>query len=195
MNPHLRRPPRIITLFGSSRPRPGSPDYALAYRMGKALAQGGFVICNGGYGGTMEAAAKGAKEGGGRAIGITLSSQRLRANPYLDRVEKKKTLLLRLERLVTLGEGYLVFKGGTGTLLEVALVLEYTHKQFSPSKPMVFVGDFWKKVVEKAREEVRGGSSSPFKTDADGMEALISFVSTPEAAVRLFQRILHRNSR
>lgn len=182
--------PKIITLFGSSRPKPGTPDYFLAYRMGALLAEAHFTICNGGYGGTMEAVARGAKEKGGRTIGVTLSKPGLHANPYIDRVEEEKTLLARLERLVTLGDGYLVLKGGTGTLLEVSLVLEYSYKKFLSPKPMVFLGSFWKKVVETARKESRVGRSSPFKTDADKMEQLIRFVATPQAAVKTLKEFL-----
>ena len=181
---------KIITLFGSSRPKSGSPDYLLAEAVGFHLARAGFVLCNGGYGGTMEAAAKGAKEAGGKTIGIIFSKQGLHANPYIDRVEKKKTLLGRLERLVQIAEGYLLFKGGTGTLLEAALILEMTHKKFSPPKPMVFMGDFWKETVEKARRESRS-DSSPFKTDVKGMEGLIQFVQTPAKAAKVLKEMLH----
>ena len=181
---------KVITLFGSSRPKPGSPDYFLAHKVGFHLARAGFILCNGGYGGTMEAAAKGAKKAGGRTIGIIFSRQSSHANPYVDRVEKKKTLLGRLERLVQIADGYLIFKGGTGTLLEVALILEMTYKKFSPPKPMVFMGDFWKEAVEKARKESRSGSSTPFRTDADGMEDLIQFVRTPQKAAKVLKEKL-----
>lgn len=181
---------KIITLFGSSRPKPGTPDYRLARRVGFALACSGFTLCNGGYGGTMEASAKGAKEAGGKTIGITFAKQGLHANRYIDRTERKTTLLGRLERLVQIADGYLVFKGGTGTLLEVALILEMTHKKFSPPKPMVFMGNFWRKTVETARLESKAGSSYPFASDPGGMERYVRFVETPQEAVKLFKELL-----
>ncbi|MBI4436462.1 MAG: LOG family protein [Candidatus Omnitrophica bacterium] len=181
---------KIITLFGSYRPKPGSKEYLLACRTGEALARAGFLLCNGGFGGTMEASAKGAKEAGGETIGITFSGKNLKANPYIDRVEKKRSLLERLERLVTIADGYLVFKGGTGTLLEVSLVLEYTHKKFMPLKPMVFLGNFWKATVKKARQESGTDPQFHFTKEADRMKQMIRFVSTPEAAARAFREIL-----
>jgi predicted Rossmann-fold nucleotide-binding protein len=54
--------PRIVTVFGSSRPRAGDVHYAEAQALGTALAKNGFTVCTGGYGGTMEAASLGAKE-------------------------------------------------------------------------------------------------------------------------------------
>ncbi len=55
--------PIVITVFGSSRPQPGSQAYETAQALGAALAKSGFVVANGGYGGTMEATARGARRG------------------------------------------------------------------------------------------------------------------------------------
>jgi len=51
---------KIVTIFGSSKPVEGELPYTQAYEIGRGLASGGWTICNGGYGGTMEASAKGA---------------------------------------------------------------------------------------------------------------------------------------
>ena len=59
----------IVTVFGSSRPRAGDADYEEARTLGRALAKHGFSVCSGGYGGVMEAASRGAKEGGGKTLG------------------------------------------------------------------------------------------------------------------------------
>jgi len=60
----------IIAVFGGSRTPPESAEYAQAYTVGKLLAQRGWVVMNGGYQGTMEASARGARENGGRTIGM-----------------------------------------------------------------------------------------------------------------------------
>ena len=62
---------KIITIFGTGRAKPGDAAYALAYELGKLLVEAGFTIANGGYGGTMSAAARGAVEAGGKTIGVT----------------------------------------------------------------------------------------------------------------------------
>lgn len=181
---------KIITLFGSYRPKPHSPEYRLAYQAGALLARHGFLLCNGGFGGTMEASAKGAKEAGGQTIGVIFSKKGMHANPYIDHVERKQSLLERLERLVTLADGYLVLKGGTGTLLEIALVLEYTHKRFLPPKPMVFLGPFWKKAIETAKSESGWDPRFQFTKPAIQMKKLIRFVNTPQGAIRIFKEML-----
>jgi uncharacterized protein (TIGR00725 family) len=60
--------PKIVTVFGSSRPRSGDAQYADAQALGGELAAKGFVVCSGGYGGVMEAVSRGAKEAGGRTL-------------------------------------------------------------------------------------------------------------------------------
>ena len=62
---------RIVTVFGSSRPSEGDSDYAEARELGRRLAERGFAVCSGGYGGVMEAASRGAKEAGGKTYGVT----------------------------------------------------------------------------------------------------------------------------
>src|ERR671938_123242 len=61
---------RIVTIFGGARCTEADPEYAQAHRVGELLAEAGFVICTGGYLGIMEAASRGAREKGGRVLGI-----------------------------------------------------------------------------------------------------------------------------
>ena len=62
---------KIVTVFGSSRAKKGGRPYEEAYQLGRLLAQADFIVCNGGYGGLMEASARGAKEAGGKTVGVT----------------------------------------------------------------------------------------------------------------------------
>jgi uncharacterized protein (TIGR00725 family) len=57
-----------VTVFGSSRPRDGDADYEEARLLGRALAESGYSVCSGGYGGVMEAVSRGAKERGGENL-------------------------------------------------------------------------------------------------------------------------------
>ncbi len=61
---------RIVSIFGSSRPRPGESEYDEAFELGKEIARAGYTVCNGGYEGIMEASSRGAEESGGSAIGV-----------------------------------------------------------------------------------------------------------------------------
>jgi len=141
---------KTITLFGTGKAKPGDSAYAQAYEVGKLLAQTGFTIANGGYGGTMLAAAKGASEAGGKIIGVTCSAfKQSIANEYISREIVTDSLNERLNTLIKLGQGYVVLPGGTGTLLELAKVWELKNKGFlETGTPIILVGRFWKPLLD-----------------------------------------------
>ncbi len=149
---------KTIAIFGTGKVRAGDEAYDLAYRMGKALAEKGFAIVNGGYNGTMIAAAKGAREGGGKVLGVTCSAfRRTEANEYTAEQITTSSLDERLDTLIKLGAAYIVLPGGTGTLLELAKVWELKNKGFlDAGKPIILVGDFWKPLVECVAGEDAG---------------------------------------
>ena len=138
----------IITVFGTRKANEGDAAFEQAFWLGRALAQADFALANGGYGGTMLAAAKGANEAGGRVIGVTCRAfKRSRANPYITEERPTETLAERLATLIALGEAYVVLSGGTGTLLELADVWEHKNKGFM-DKPILLPGDFWMPLVQ-----------------------------------------------
>ena len=141
---------KIITIFGTGKAKPGDSTYILAYEIGKILAQAGFTIANGGYGGTMLAAAKAAAEAGGKTIGVTcLAFGRGDANEYITREIVTSSLDERLDTLIKLGQAYVVLPGAPGTLLELAKVWELKNKGFLKiNKPIILIGKFWKSLVD-----------------------------------------------
>lgn len=145
----------VITVFGSAHPAPGDDGYAEAEELGSLLARAGFSVCNGGYGGTMEASAKGSRAAGGDAIGVTISALDIPPNPWNSTVIPMPTLVERLQKLLELGQGFVVLRGGTGTLLELALTWEFLTKHLMRPKPVVCLGSFWTPLVEMMREQLR----------------------------------------
>jgi uncharacterized protein (TIGR00730 family) len=142
-------PDKIVAIFGTGRAQPGDSAYKLAQETGKLLARAGFTIANGGYGGTMTAAAKGAAEAGGEIIGVTCSAFKGKANKYVSSEITTASLDERLDTLIKLGQFYIVLPGGTGTLLELAKVWELKNKGFlEPEKHIILIGKFWKPLVE-----------------------------------------------
>jgi uncharacterized protein (TIGR00730 family) len=141
---------KIITIFGTGRAKRGGANFQLAYSTGKLLAQAGFTIANGGYGGTMVAAAGGAAEAGGDVVGVTCSAFKFNtANKYVTREIVTPSLDERLDTLIKLGLAYIVLPGGTGTLLELAKVWELKNKGFlKTDKPIILLGEFWRPLVE-----------------------------------------------
>lgn len=145
---------KTITIFGTGRAKPGDSTYELAYETGKVLAEAGFAIANGGYGGTMVAVAKGAAEAGGEIIGVTCSAFKAAANEYITREIVTDSLEERLDTLLKLADAYVVLPGGTGTLLELALVWELKNKGFlNKDKPIILVGGFWEPLVDLVKTD------------------------------------------
>jgi len=148
-----------VTVFGSAQPAPGSAAYEQARRLGRALAEAGLDVINGGYTGTMEAVSRGAVEGGGRAIGITCAAfdgRRPRGNAYLSETIHAPDLLARLRELVERGDAYVILDGGVGTLLELFLVwnllaIGITHK------PCILVGAHWRRALAGLAGETQIG--------------------------------------
>ncbi len=182
---------KIITVFGSSRPREGDSHYALAQELGAQLAACGFTVCSGGYGGVMEAVSRGAKDAGGRTLGITAEFFNARANRWVDEVISVKTWQERLFALIEHGSGYVVCPGGTGTLVELAVVWEMLNKRVMPVKPFVTIGHFWQPIIERVREVEIGHASSW----GEAAERLIYFAREPAHAAEYLAAKLPTNAR
>lgn len=155
----MTTPAKIITVFGSSRPEDGHADYAEALALGQALASSGFAVCTGGYGGVMEAVSRGARESGGRVLAVTSTFFRSRTNRWVQEETSVPTWQERLFELVRLGDGYVACKGGTGTLVELAVVWEMLNKKAMAQRPFVVLGDFWQPILDRVREVERGHAS------------------------------------
>jgi uncharacterized protein (TIGR00725 family) len=182
---------RVITVFGSGRLRTGEPGYEEARLLGRALASRGFAVCSGGYGGVMEAALRGAKEAGGRTLAVTAGFFRTRANAWVDEEHAVSSWEERLFELIRFGHGYVACKGGTGTLVELAVVWEMLNKGVIARKPFVVMGDFWTPVLERVREVERDHGSR--WGEANG--SLVRVVPTPAAAAELLAEQLAREAR
>src|SRR5260370_21632515 len=119
----------VVTVFGSSRQKEGEADYEEGRVLGRALARHGFTICSGGYGGVMEAVCRGAKEAGGRTYGVTAEFfKTAKLNAWIDVEVRAKTWEERLFELSRRAAAFVACKGGTGTLVELAVVWEMLNK-------------------------------------------------------------------
>jgi uncharacterized protein (TIGR00730 family) len=184
----MSNPIRVVTVFGSSRPCEGEPDYAEARELGWALAAKGFVVCTGGYGGVMEAALRGAKDAGGNTLAATAEFFSARANRWVDEEIRFKTWEQRLFELIRRGHAYVACKGGTGTLAELAVVWEMLKRSVMQRKPFVVLGEFWRPILERIQEAEAGPSSER----PEAQRPLIYIASTPERAAEYLAQQLAR---
>jgi uncharacterized protein (TIGR00730 family) len=163
---------KIITIFGSSKPVNNEEQYLTAYNLSKQLALSGFDICTGGFNGIMEAASKGAVEGGAEAIGVTVNLWSSRTNKYVTKEIVCDTLFERIDKLIKLGNGFVVLQGGTGTLLELAAVWEYFNKDLLDSRPIACHSKIWKTIVSEMNQQM--------KLEGRNFEMIKTFDSTEE---------------
>ena len=139
---------KTITIFGSSAPLPGDPNYLQAYDLGKALAAAGYDIANGGYSGTMAASAHGAKDAHAHTTGVTCDAfGRSGPNQWIDKEIRTKDLNQRLSTLINLADACVALPGSTGTLLEIAMVWELINKHFLPQRPIICLSNYWQPVI------------------------------------------------
>ncbi len=178
---------RITAVFGGSRVQPGSAEYAEAYAVGKQLARAGFVVMNGGYAGTMEASARGAKENGGRAVGVISDEFAwLAPNAYLDETVPSEDLFARIRTMQQRADAFIVLKGSMGTLAELALVWNLAKIDQKQRKPIILLGEAWAGVLRAWRE---------YLPVTDEEAGLLQVVAQPEEAVELLcQQIAKRDS-
>jgi uncharacterized protein (TIGR00730 family) len=134
-----------VTVFGSARINEGDPYYDMARSLGRALAEAEFTVMTGGGPGIMEAANRGAKEGGGCSIGcnITLPMEQ-EPNPYLDRMIEFRYFFVRKLMLVKYSFAFVAMPGGLGTLDELFETATLIQTGKIAGFPLVLMGrDFW----------------------------------------------------
>lgn len=141
-----------ITVFGSARTKPDHPDYIKSTKIAKLLAEKGYGIITGGGPGSMEAANKGAKEGGGESAGLNIVLPfEQHYNPYID-----KHLLLEFDyffvrkvMFVKYSQGFVFLPGGFGTMDEIFEVITLIQTKKIKRRPIVFVGKtYWSGLMD-----------------------------------------------
>ena len=141
----------IISVFGSSRPAPESNAYLEARQLGMLLAEAGFTVATGGYGGTMAAVSQGASEAGGRVIGVTSNHmEKWRPMPRNEWVGEEIRLDSQRDRLLYLvmnNDGMITLPGGIGTLSEMALAWSLVQTSEMPTRPLVLLGSMWRDTI------------------------------------------------
>jgi uncharacterized protein (TIGR00730 family) len=145
-----------VTFFGSARVRPPDPMYDAARALAAELARRGFAIITGGGPGIMEAANRGAQEGGGLSVGCNIElpfEQNL--NDYIDLGIEFHYFFVRKTMFVKYAEAFVIFPGGFGTLDELfeSLTLIQTGK-IVHFPVVLFNSSYWAGLRAWIRERV-----------------------------------------
>ena len=170
---------KTITVFGSSKPHEGDEEYSAAYKLGNLLAKSGFDVCTGGFMGTMEAVSKGANEYGAEVIGVTVNIWSSDPNRFITKEIKCDDLLKRVNKLVELGDAFVVLQGGTGTLLELAAAWELANKGLMDHKPILCHSSMWQGIVSIMNIQMKKeGRDTELVKAFESVEEIVDHISS-----------------
>jgi uncharacterized protein (TIGR00730 family) len=161
----LDRPvPVRVSVFGGAWITEDEDEYEHIRRLGQWLADAGAQIVCGGYQGAMAAAAEGAAEAGGVAVGVTISAwdDLVTVNRWLTHEVVARDLFARLP-LITDADAWVAFSGGVGTLQEVALCWNLVQTELARPRPLILVGERWDRQLQLFRELLRVSDPGHFE--------------------------------
>jgi uncharacterized protein (TIGR00730 family) len=178
-----------VTIFGSARVRDGSRAYEEAWAAARRFAERGWAVVTGGGPGVMEAANRGAKDGGGLSVGFNIElPHEQHINPYLDIALTFRHFYARKTMFVKAAEGFVVFPGGFGTADELfeALTLIQTGKVLH-FPVVLFDSAYWDELLDWFRDDLLpDGMISP--DDLDLLHVTDDTEDAVEQVIRCYDR-------
>ena len=149
----LAHVPPCVTIFGSARTSADDTSYAAAVETARLLAKAGFGIITGGGPGIMEAANKGAQEGGNLSIGCNIELPFEQApNPYLDISLDFRYFFVRKTMFVKYSNAFIIFPGGFGTMDELFEALTLIQTKKVSNFPVILYGSkYWEGLLNWIR--------------------------------------------
>ncbi len=178
---------KSVTIFGFADCAANDPLYREAQEVARVLAENNLEIVNGGGPGVMRAATEGAHEGGGVATVATFYPkfiENFEGKDHLNKADKEiimNNYVDRTMKLLELGDAYVVFNGGTGTLSEFGMAWGLAYLYFGHHKPFVLYGDFWFPIMESLVKNMKIADSRP-----DSLK-VYRIATTPEMVLKYMQ--------
>ena len=150
-----------VTIYGSARTSPDHPWYKLTETVSRSLAEAGYGIITGGGPGIMEAANKGASEGGGVSIGLNISlPHEQEPNPYANFPLHFKYFFVRKVMFMKYSQAFICMPGGFGSMDELFESLTLIQTERIKPFPIILIGsDFWSGLVDWLRDTMLGNGN------------------------------------
>ena len=147
-----------ISIFGSARTKKSNPYYKDAVTIARKLTEKGYGIITGGGPGIMEAANKGAKEGGGESVGLNIDLPfEQTPNKYIDQ-EKSidfNYFFVRKVMFVKYAQAFVILPGGVGTLDELFETITLIQTKKIQNIPIILYGsEYWKGLINWLKKTV-----------------------------------------
>jgi uncharacterized protein (TIGR00730 family) len=145
-----------VSMFGSARTKPGDREYEMARKTACLLAQSGYGVVSGGGGGIMEAANRGAAEGGGLSIGLNIElPHEQEPNAYANIKMNFHYFFIRKVVFVKYSQAYVVLPGGFGTMDELFEALTLIQTRRIRSFPAYLMGSaYWEGLIGWMKKEM-----------------------------------------
>ena len=145
-----------ISVFGSARTEVNTKWYEEARKFGALISREGFGVITGGGPGIMQAANQGAKEVGGKSIGIGIELPfEAGMNQYVDKGVENRYFFTRKVMFLKYSQGFVIFPGGVGTLDEMFEAITLAQCGHNIKYPIVLVGkEYWTGLVDWLRNTV-----------------------------------------
>ncbi len=176
-----------ISIFGSARTKPDNEYYKLGTEVAAKLAEAGYGTITGGGPGIMEAANKGAQEGGGRSVGLNIDLPfEQNHNPYIDQEHNLEFdyFFVRKVVFVKYSQGFVVLPGGFGTLDELFEALTLIQTKKINRRPVVLMGkSYWTGLMQWVEEQMLSKEANISEKDLD----LYTIVDTADEAVQYIE--------
>ena len=139
-----------VSIFGSARVTPEDEYYQKAEKLARLLTQSGFGVITGGGPGIMEAANKGAQEGGGKSVGMNIHLPlEQKPNSYANVSIDYKYFFIRKVMFVKYALAYVILPGGFGTMDEFFEALTLIQTKRIRSFPVILMGsDYWAGLID-----------------------------------------------
>lgn len=176
---------KAVTIFGSTRAKPGSRHYEEARKLAYKLAKEGYTVVTGGGPGIMEAANRGAFEAGGESLGINIKLPQAQwINKYVTRSLAMRYFFTRKVMFSFAASMYVFFPGGYGTLDEFfEMVTLVQTKKLVRKVFIVAVGkEYWGTLFTWIREK-------PYKIYKALKEDEMGIVRIVDSAEEAFEEI------
>lgn len=141
-----------VSIFGSARLKEDDKYYKMAVEIAEKITEIGFGIITGGGPGIMEAGNRGARNAGGKSIGLNIELPfEQHFNPYIDKNFSMdyNYFFVRKVMFVKYSQGFIVMPGGLGTLDELSEAITLIQTQKIARFPIVLVGsEFWSGLID-----------------------------------------------
>lgn len=147
-----------VSIFGSARTKPSDPYYRMAEQAAAGIARLGFAVITGGGPGIMEAAAKGAKQAGGKSVGLNIDLPfEQKPNRHLTTLINFNYFFCRKVCFIKYTSAVLIFPGGYGTLDEFFELITLVQTLKIKRIPIILVGaKYWRGLLSWIRGTMLG---------------------------------------